>query len=112
MWKWLKSLFAHQAPVEQVIAKGIAQATLGLTTQPIVLVHEETFSQSVKQAFYRLDAILRHLEQHAEVPKARLQEYRAEAYKRAAYLLEQKVITGEECAALLRPIMNLIEILS
>lgn len=87
-------------------------AQAGVQARPIVLGHEESYSDSVKQAFYRLDAILRHLEQHASVPMPRLQEFRAEARSRAAYLLANKVVTEEEHNALLRPIENLIGILS
>lgn len=102
-------------PKSVLLAIARHQATMstsGAVSRPIVLAHEETHSEAAKQAFYRLDAILRHLEQHATVPMARLQEYRAEARMRAAFLLAQKVVTEEEHNALLRPIENLIGILS
>lgn len=87
-------------------------ARVGLVSRPIVVASQETPPEAAKQAFYRLDAIQRHLEQHVTVPMARLQEFRAEAYTRAAYLLQAKVVTQEEHDNLLRPIINLIEILS
>lgn len=86
-------------------------ASAGVTAQPVV-VGDPGPELAARQAFYRLDAIQRHLTQHVTVPMERLREFRVEARERAAFLLSRKVITEEEHNNLLKPIMELIQVLS
>jgi hypothetical protein len=82
------------APPEPLVA------TVAMTAQPLVVGR---WQDPVAYARYRLDAIRRHIAQHAELAPGRMDEFRVETFNLVHALHVAKVITpDEEAAALTR----------
>lgn len=69
-------------------------ASGGVKANPIV-VHADA-AERVRLAYYRVDAIRRHLEQHEKIAADRLREFFVETVAQADILLNAKAITPEQ----------------